>query len=467
MRGGQVYQIPIGSCRFGIKIAREYDETEVTHNFVNSYHGTKQKFIKNIVNHGLQAPGAKLPTGEEIKVVDGHIKAETNDVFSSPSFLYSSSDVYAKVYKDEKSGKIYKFVLQLRQKPHSFTAQKQTLCKKDHSEDRFIEDGLLEYVTERKNIKSIVVIGVCIFELDPETNPSLPPELLNCKRFSIPREDEEQMRRAVQKLLKIHPNLFERVQKTIENSVKMTDMKVVLEQFVKEVKSFKMTKGPIKITSSAFGIIGCGLTLTPMAPFGAAIGVLSSVAGIGTNIVEYRKNKKFNRKIAELDEIMKEANELRSIMEIFYDQKNPIWDLEDVKPKSQSSIGEYVRAGGAISKLVFDTKNMELTKIVKELSSLTLSESQNFEKITRLASELASNKKEYEMMVNLVKTQEGSILMTQGANTLLTICEDTLQNAEKFISKFSKFEAGKFLEKTAPLSKGGHLKPKMPSRAAS
>ena len=126
-RGNQIYEIQIRSCRFGIKIKREYDETEITHHWVNSYHGTDQKNVQSIIEFGLKVPETRLPCGNIVKIRAGHIPKD-NDIFSSPSFLCSCAN-YSTIYNDKKSGKQYKFILQLRLKPNSFSSQEDT-CEK-------------------------------------------------------------------------------------------------------------------------------------------------------------------------------------------------------------------------------------------------------------------------------------------------------------------------------------------------
>ena len=403
-RGNHIYQIPIGSCRFGIKIKPELDETEISHNWVNSYHGTKPKNVRSIIEFGLNVPTTRLPSGKIIKIIDGHIPEE-NCIFSSPSFLCSCGN-YATIYNDEKSGKQYKFILQLRLKPNSFLSQDDTYINK--LEDKYVRSVLFEYVTNEINQKNIAIIGVCIFEINALlNNPHLPQELLegNLDDFAIPWEDELKKREAVKKILKECPDIKNQIA-YVKNNITVI---FGIEKLHQRVQTLKMGKGLAKISSNGLGIVGGILGFTKNC-LGSKVSLFASGLGIFTEIITYYKEKSITEEISKMDQIMKKAKDLNKIMQQFYNQRN--MDFADLKGKVNAEgpvkiedICKVAQGTGGVLcdsyKLMNDAKKTEITEILKNLyGQFTFSN----ENITRLTEEIAKKDQELVHLLQKVKS---------------------------------------------------------------
>lgn len=104
----------------------------VKRNYLTVYHGTNIGFVESIVMNGLQLPKSVTIIGEEIKILQGHIKDASESkldwvraipnfekaIFLSPSFSYAAMEVYAapflfvNVYKGETKAKWHNAVLE-------------------------------------------------------------------------------------------------------------------------------------------------------------------------------------------------------------------------------------------------------------------------------------------------------------------------------------------------------------------
>ena len=171
IRGGETYEMPIGACRFGLKISNKTStDQEIFNKWLNSYHGTKSKFVKSIIENGLQVPGT-IVQGKVIKIKEGHIPGKKH-IYSSPSFAYCCASHYSNPYPFK--GREYKFFIQIRQKPGSFNIRDQTLPKQ--IPDKYVNQNEMEYYTTDPD--SIAQIGIIVFEVDPNLEQQIPKILL-------------------------------------------------------------------------------------------------------------------------------------------------------------------------------------------------------------------------------------------------------------------------------------------------
>ena len=377
-RGHQIYEIPMGSCRFGIKIKPEYDEKEVSHNWVNSYHGTSHKNVPNIIQFGLQKPGTKLPNGEPINIREGHIPKE-NFIFSSASFVCACGG-YAIKYQEPNSRKNYKLLLQLRLKPKSFKVQKDTFNKK--LIDQYVKDLLYEYISEKT--ENIAIIGVCIFEID-SSNMSLPKELtVENYDFSIPRHDMQKMRDAVQRLLKETPTIYEKIDFAKKNIPKM----LKFQGLIKNIINIKEIKNKTKMASGSTSIIGAALSFTTMAQISVPVGILSMIVGARTEWKACKDKKALKEEISNIDLIMKNAKELNEIIQKFYTQRN--LDFMEIGNQDKNLI-EEINVMQPIMELASDaclglvlSQSQNSVQLTTEISKLSVQHASSIKEMTLL-----------------------------------------------------------------------------------
>lgn len=163
-RGGKPYALPVGFARVGIKPGKSKGLIEKgMRNWHVCYHGTKYQYLGDIVLQGqLLAPGSILHNGDSIKTRPGHIKTSflrsnehtgmrehfdpRNKVFFSPSIKYCDHDVYANEYYCD--GRHYRFALQLRIQPESYSTGQQTIGTTDEI-DPHIPNKSIEWYTDQ------------------------------------------------------------------------------------------------------------------------------------------------------------------------------------------------------------------------------------------------------------------------------------------------------------------------------
>ena len=142
-RGSKVYALPIGFAQIGIKPSKTHGLVERgMKDWHVCYHGTKHQYLGDILIQGqLLAPGSTLHNGDSIKVRPGHITSASdrlnehtgnkerfdprNKVFFSPSIKYCDHEVYSNAYYCD--GKMYRFVLQLRIQPDTYSIGQETI----------------------------------------------------------------------------------------------------------------------------------------------------------------------------------------------------------------------------------------------------------------------------------------------------------------------------------------------------
>ena len=162
-RGGQTYILPVGFARIGIKPNKTPHVVEKgMANWHVCYHSTKHQYLSDIIMHGqLLAPGSTLINGDSIKVRDGHIQTSlsrrnectgeietfnpTNRIFFSPSIKYCDLEVYVNDYPC--NGRRYRFALQLRIQPNTYSVGQETVGAKQ-TIDPHVPNSSIEWYTE-------------------------------------------------------------------------------------------------------------------------------------------------------------------------------------------------------------------------------------------------------------------------------------------------------------------------------
>jgi hypothetical protein len=125
-RGGFSYYVPVEYSRHGLAVKNfdeKYAKWAVTFHGPGSFDNAK---LISFLEYSLQLPGFKSRLGVKVKVQDGHITTDKtvfgiqnwgNGIFTSPSYIYSSSPFYSTEYYDPKTKKYYNLLFQVRVNP--------------------------------------------------------------------------------------------------------------------------------------------------------------------------------------------------------------------------------------------------------------------------------------------------------------------------------------------------------------
>jgi hypothetical protein len=171
-RGGKKYYLPYGFRRIGVKCPN----FELYENWCVAFHGTTFDRIASILRDGFLRPLTMTSHGDiTIRPREGHIQLGdvidgdedfANAIFLSPSYLYSSCEVYAKTHivRDKK----FKVLLQVRVRPGSYKVYKETIGAEKKQIDPHFDNNELEWIV--KNPADVVVYGVLIKEITAEKN---------------------------------------------------------------------------------------------------------------------------------------------------------------------------------------------------------------------------------------------------------------------------------------------------------
>ena len=164
-RGGAVYVLPRGWCRFGLHVDQVRSVVDsIWSDWVVTYHGTTPIAAQSIVAHRqFLVPGDKCLDGSSIGIREGHIPGK-NQIYTSPTIAYSSLPAYCpqqnfRSPSTKNQHKAY-IVLQCRQKPGAFTVQKETVGAGSRQLCPFIPNDRIEiYTTVRA---AVVPYGLLI-----------------------------------------------------------------------------------------------------------------------------------------------------------------------------------------------------------------------------------------------------------------------------------------------------------------
>eukprot|EP00928_Gymnodinium_smaydae_P047553 TRINITY_DN31745_c0_g1_i1.p1 TRINITY_DN31745_c0_g1~~TRINITY_DN31745_c0_g1_i1.p1 ORF type:complete len:508 (+),score=46.29 TRINITY_DN31745_c0_g1_i1:40-1563(+) len=157
------YALPEGWCRFGIAVDSVFAQAErAWEDWHVSFHGTSDRAIASILRHRyLLMPGDVLDDGTRLGIRDGHIHGEVG-FFTSPTIRYAELDAYATpiIWK----GHAAKIVLQLRQKPGSYTTQGETVGWASMHGSTRIDSHFTNAEVERKSLfrGSVLLYGLLV-----------------------------------------------------------------------------------------------------------------------------------------------------------------------------------------------------------------------------------------------------------------------------------------------------------------
>ncbi|XP_078368543.1 neuralized-like protein 4 [Oculina patagonica] len=167
----EAYGIPIGWCRFGLKVQPRASALDVFDKWHVAFHGTKLGSVNAILKCGdLLIPGDVVLGGKEISEEKGHFNDmrkprgfDTKQIFVSPSVLYAEDDIYAEPYSftdpSTKKKFVVKTVLQLRINPNSYKVGPQTIGARKTIDPRFSNEEL-EWSTKERG--AIVLYGLLV-----------------------------------------------------------------------------------------------------------------------------------------------------------------------------------------------------------------------------------------------------------------------------------------------------------------
>ncbi|XP_077863669.1 uncharacterized protein LOC144348043 [Saccoglossus kowalevskii] len=163
------YAMPIGWCRFALKVEPRANDLQVFEKWHVAFHGTPIRYVESILKHGdLLMPGDKLMGGEILGEREGHFNDkrkpkgfDTKQLFLSPTIRYSGRDVYAKPSNFTDSGKSYKakIAFQVCIRPDSYKTGRQTIGAKERIDTKFSNEEIEWFTKERR---CVVLYGLVI-----------------------------------------------------------------------------------------------------------------------------------------------------------------------------------------------------------------------------------------------------------------------------------------------------------------
>ncbi|XP_077985932.1 neuralized-like protein 4 [Glandiceps talaboti] len=173
MRGSpaKTYGVPIGWCRFGLKVPPRAEALNVFDSWHVAFHGTTEKALIYILETGdLLMPGDTLKTGEKLGECYGHYTKDnrppgfdTEQIFLSPSIKYSGCNVYSKcsLFSDGSTGKAYKtkVVFQVLIEPSTYSVIPETIGAASQIDPLFDNDEI-EWSTKRRGV--VILYGLLV-----------------------------------------------------------------------------------------------------------------------------------------------------------------------------------------------------------------------------------------------------------------------------------------------------------------
>ncbi|XP_070554476.1 neuralized-like protein 4 isoform X2 [Ptychodera flava] len=165
------YGLPIGWCRFAIRLSGRAAALDVFNKWHTAFHGTHLCTVKPILECGdLLMPGDIEMEGRKLGERPGHYTEEnkpdgfdTKQIFLSPSIRYSGCDVYAfpSKFEDDVTKKTYsaRVAFQVWIKPNSYSVGPETIGAKSEIDPKFSNQEL-EWFTKRRGC--VMVSGLLI-----------------------------------------------------------------------------------------------------------------------------------------------------------------------------------------------------------------------------------------------------------------------------------------------------------------
>ncbi|CAF1412830.1 unnamed protein product [Adineta ricciae] len=163
--GNAMYVIPRGWARIGLYVDRVVEEqNNIWDDWIVTFHGTRLITAQSILNNRqFCLPGDKLLDGTVLGIRKGHIPGKKH-IYTSPTIAYSSLENYSErvPYYSTKTRRSYEIliVLQCRQKPKSFSVQRETVRAGNNRICPHVPNDRIEYYTEIRS--SIVPYGLLL-----------------------------------------------------------------------------------------------------------------------------------------------------------------------------------------------------------------------------------------------------------------------------------------------------------------
>ncbi|XP_070554471.1 neuralized-like protein 4 [Ptychodera flava] len=167
----KLYGVPIGWCRFALRVEARANALNVFKNWHVGYHGTVLNSVRPILDCGsLLMPGDTAMGGKRLGERSGHFSDDnkpdgfdTKQVFLSPSIRYSGLNVYALPtrYVDNVTKQTYwaRAVFQVFINPNSYRVGPQTVGAKMPIDPKFSNQEL-EWFTKQRGC--IIIYGLLI-----------------------------------------------------------------------------------------------------------------------------------------------------------------------------------------------------------------------------------------------------------------------------------------------------------------
>eukprot|EP00698_Gefionella_okellyi_P016822 TRINITY_DN4846_c0_g1_i2.p1 TRINITY_DN4846_c0_g1~~TRINITY_DN4846_c0_g1_i2.p1 ORF type:complete len:1048 (+),score=278.43 TRINITY_DN4846_c0_g1_i2:180-3323(+) len=186
------YALPVGWARIGVAVPARAEALKIWEEWNVAYAGIDPQALQTTLEHGsLLMPGDALMDGRKLPMRPGAASDQTA-LFTSPTIQYAQLAIYARAQQFK--GKHVKVVLQLRQKPGTFTVQAETVnwraIKGDVRLDSDFAQNEVEWKTTSRSAN--IVVGVCVIvsatpfdELPIQAMVTAPPEPVVNKAISI------------------------------------------------------------------------------------------------------------------------------------------------------------------------------------------------------------------------------------------------------------------------------------------
>ncbi|XP_078692363.1 uncharacterized protein LOC144922444 isoform X2 [Branchiostoma floridae x Branchiostoma belcheri] len=162
------YGLPVGWCRFSLKVHPRAEQLDVFNQWHVAFHGTTVGALESILNTGdLIKAGDKTMEGRTLSEGEGHFTDDwkpagfdTKQIFASPSIHYAGHPAYAKASSFTYGDTAYeaRVALQLYIMPGSYKVGASTVSRKNL--DKRFSDSEIEWSTDRHGV--IIVYGLLV-----------------------------------------------------------------------------------------------------------------------------------------------------------------------------------------------------------------------------------------------------------------------------------------------------------------
>ena len=359
-REGEIYEMPLGSCRFALKIRNfsSNSDQEILETWHNSYHSPNEnESIASIIEYGYQKPGTILPNGRKIETQNK--SHDRNKIYTTPSFRYSLYDGRKKF-----QGKNMKFILQNRVKPGTYTKEGEILSLTNNAADKFIDPDGIEFGSERT--EDVAIIGILVCEANQSQYDKFVlkkgERIASFKAFLILKGEMKYENYNYQ-----YSNLEEIIQKsqTIFDNIfaKISDLK-------SEIRSQNNGNNIARGILNGSGLIGGVLCFTPLGRVGCGLSICSGFLGIINELSSSKSKKKFEENVKKLISEYNELIKIQEILRIYHHLRSEFIDdvlmnLNRFESSSdrQTFEGMAARVSAAICWIIIGKRSEELQKL--------------------------------------------------------------------------------------------------------